>query len=44
MAEQVKGVRFLGFPTGVHAWVGHNDEVMAAISTLVRSAQPQTAP
>lgn len=44
MAGQIKGARFLGFETGGHAWAGHNDEVMAAISTLVLSAQPPTAP
>jgi 2-hydroxy-6-oxonona-2,4-dienedioate hydrolase len=44
MAAQITGARFLGFETGGHAWVGHNDEVMAAISSLVLSAQPPTAP
>lgn len=44
MAGPIKGARFLGFETAGHAWVGHNDEVMAAISTLVLSAQPPTAP
>ncbi|AZL59544.1 alpha/beta hydrolase [Tabrizicola piscis] len=44
MAAQVAGARFLGFETGGHAWVGHNDEVMAAISQLVLSSQPPTAP
>lgn len=44
MAAQIAGARFLGFETGGHAWVGHNDEVMAAISQLVFSAQPPTAP
>jgi 2-hydroxy-6-oxonona-2,4-dienedioate hydrolase len=44
MAERIKGARFLGFETGGHAWVGHNDEVMAAISDLVQSAQPPPTP
>jgi 2-hydroxy-6-oxonona-2,4-dienedioate hydrolase len=44
MASQIAGARFLGFETGGHAWVGHNDEVMAAISTMVLSAQPPTTP
>jgi pimeloyl-ACP methyl ester carboxylesterase len=44
MAERIKGARFLGFETGGHAWVGHNDEVIFAISRLVLSAQPPTEP
>jgi 2-hydroxy-6-oxonona-2,4-dienedioate hydrolase len=41
MAEHIQGARFLGFETGGHAWVGHDDAVMAAIARLVLS--PQTA-
>lgn len=35
MASQIKGARFLGFDTGGHTWVGHNEEVMAAIHDLL---------
>ncbi len=35
MAAHIKGARFLGFETGGHAWVGHNDDVMTAIADLV---------
>jgi hypothetical protein len=44
MAEQIPDARFLGFWTRGHAWVGHNDAVMAAIAALVLSAQAATAP
>lgn len=44
MAGQIAGARFLGFETGGHAWVGHNDEVMAAIAGLVASARTAPAP
>lgn len=39
-ANRIAGARFLGFETGGHTWVGHNDEVMAAILDLLI---PQTA-
>ena len=35
MAGQIAGARFLGFETGGHTWIGHNDEVMDAIIGLV---------
>ena len=34
-ASRIKGARFLGFDTGGHTWVGHNDELMAAILDLL---------
>ena len=34
-ASRIAGARFLGFDTGGHTWVGHNDEVMAAILDLL---------
>jgi 2-hydroxy-6-oxonona-2,4-dienedioate hydrolase len=37
MASQITGAQFLGFETGGHTWVGHNDAVMAAIAALVTS-------
>ena len=35
MAARIAGARFLGFETGGHTWIGHNDEVMAAILDLL---------
>lgn len=37
-ASQIAGAQFLGFETGGHTWVGHNDEVMAAIAALITPA------
>jgi 2-hydroxy-6-oxonona-2,4-dienedioate hydrolase len=37
-ASQIAGARFIGFDQGGHTWVGHNDEVMDAIRTLVLKA------
>ena len=34
-ASQIAGARFIGFDEGGHTWVGHNDEVMAAIVKLL---------
>lgn len=34
-ASRIATARFLGFDTGGHTWVGHNDEVMAAILGLL---------
>jgi pimeloyl-ACP methyl ester carboxylesterase len=34
-ASRIAGARFLGFDTGGHTWVGHNDEVMAAILDVI---------
>jgi 2-hydroxy-6-oxonona-2,4-dienedioate hydrolase len=44
MATQIAGAQFIGFETGGHAWVGHNDEVMAAIADLVLAAQSRLLP
>jgi 2-hydroxy-6-oxonona-2,4-dienedioate hydrolase len=37
-ANQIKGARFIGFDSGGHTWVGHNDEVMAAIVKQIAGA------
>ena len=37
-AAQITGSKFIGFETGGHTWVGHNDEVMAAIRSSVTAA------
>lgn len=34
-ASQIAGAKFIGFEKGGHTWVGHNDEVMAAILELL---------
>jgi 2-hydroxy-6-oxonona-2,4-dienedioate hydrolase len=34
-ASQIAGAKFIGFSTGGHTWVGHNDEVMAEIVKLI---------
>lgn len=43
-ARNIAGARFLGFETGGHSWVEHNDEVMEAITTLIVPAKPVTSP
>ena len=42
-ASQIAGARFLGFETGGHVWVGHNDDVMDAIANLIVSADSEVA-
>ena len=40
-ADRIAGARFIGFDEGGHTWVGHDDEVRAAIALLLLpSAQP----
>jgi 2-hydroxy-6-oxonona-2,4-dienedioate hydrolase len=34
-ASQIAGAKFIGFETGGHTWVGHDDEVMAEIVKLL---------
>ncbi len=34
-ASQIAGATFIGFDSGGHTWVGHNDEVMTAIAKQV---------
>jgi pimeloyl-ACP methyl ester carboxylesterase len=34
-ASQISGAKFIGFDTGGHTWVGHEDEVMAEIVKLI---------
>ena len=40
-AGQIQGAKFIGFEQGGHTWVGHNNEVMAAIVQLLL---PQSQP
>jgi 2-hydroxy-6-oxonona-2,4-dienedioate hydrolase len=37
-AGHIAGAKFVGFDAGGHTWVGHNDEVMAAVLQLLASA------
>lgn len=37
-ASQIAGAKFLGFDDGGHLWVGHDDEVRAAIVELLHSS------
>ncbi len=34
-ADRIAGAKFIGFENGGHTWVGHDDEVMAAILELL---------
>jgi len=36
-AEQIPGARFVGYPSGGHVWIGHNDEVMSEITTFLKA-------
>ena len=40
-ASRIAGAKFIGFDTGGHTWVGHDDEVMSEIVTLL---VPTTTP
>jgi 2-hydroxy-6-oxonona-2,4-dienedioate hydrolase len=40
-ANGIAGARFIGFDDGGHTWVGHNDEVMAAVVQLLLPAGRQ---
>ena len=40
-ASQITGAKFIGFDTGGHTWVGHNDEVMIAILELLLPKKQQ---
>lgn len=35
-AEHVPGAQFIGYPSGGHLWVGHQDEVMSAIAAFLK--------
>jgi pimeloyl-ACP methyl ester carboxylesterase len=40
-ANRIAGAKFIGFDTGGHVWVGHNDEVMSeVVKLLVPPARP----
>lgn len=35
-AEQIRGARFLGYPSGGHLWVGHNEEVLTEVIAFLK--------
>ena len=35
-AEHVPGARFIGYPSGGHLWVGHQEDVVAVIATFLK--------
>ena len=35
-ADQVPGARFIGYPTGGHVWIGHNDEILAEMIDFLK--------
>ena len=39
-ASRIAGAKFIGFDHGGHAWVGHDDEVMAAVVNLLNPGRP----
>ena len=43
-ARQIVGAEFIGFETGGHTWVGHNDEVMDAVAATVTRSSLQVQP
>jgi 2-hydroxy-6-oxonona-2,4-dienedioate hydrolase len=43
-ADRIAGAKFIGFETGGHTWVGHNDEVMAEILKLLMFGKGRTMP
>ena len=43
-AAGIKNARFMGFETGGHVWVGHNDEVMDAIADLIVRTPKRVTP
>jgi 2-hydroxy-6-oxonona-2,4-dienedioate hydrolase len=43
-ASQIAGATFIGFETGGHTWVGHDDDVMDAIAHLLTSGVQQPKP
>lgn len=40
IAWRIEGAWFLSFESGGNTWIGHNNEVMAAIAALLKSLQP----
>jgi pimeloyl-ACP methyl ester carboxylesterase len=43
-AHKIAGAKFVGFETGGHTWVGHDEEVMAAIADLLVGGNRRATP
>lgn len=39
-AEQIPGARFVGYPSGGHLWVGHQQEVVNEIAQFLKGSMP----
>ena len=39
-ADHIRGARFVGYPTGGHLWVGHQQEVFGEIERFLKSTEP----
>jgi pimeloyl-ACP methyl ester carboxylesterase len=37
-AGQIRDARFIGFPTGGHLWLGHNEEVSTIVRDFLKAA------
>lgn len=35
-AAKIRGARYVGYPSGGHLWIGHNEEVFAEVAAFVR--------
>lgn len=35
-AEQIRGARFLGYPSGGHLWIGHSEEIFSEVSAFLK--------
>ncbi len=44
IASRIAGSRFIGFETGGHTWVGHDDDVMEAIVVQLRPFEARAKP
>ncbi len=43
-ASKIAGAKFIGFHKGGHTWIGHDDEVMAAIADLLAGGNRRPSP
>ena len=43
-AEQIRNARFIGFPTGGHLWLGHDEEVSTAMRDFLLHAALNKSP
>jgi pimeloyl-ACP methyl ester carboxylesterase len=43
-AGQIQKARFIGFPTGGHLWLGHNEEVSTTVRDFLQGAARNNSP